>query len=97
LSNSSGCLERILRDLIEASEYAELRLGSEGESIEEVGEKVQVKYRSRDGSRKQVSGSFLIGADGKRGFVRKGYLEAKGIRQEVGMCVYHRVLGLCHC
>jgi 2-polyprenyl-6-methoxyphenol hydroxylase-like FAD-dependent oxidoreductase len=71
--------------MVDESEYAELRLGCEGLSIEEVGETVQMDYRSCDGSRRQVLSRFLVGADGKRGFVRKGYLEAKGIRQVVGV------------
>jgi len=59
-------------------------LGVEVTSIEELEEGVRVQFQ--DGSAEQhVSGSFLVGADGKRGYVRKGYLEPKGIRQEVGV------------
>jgi 2-polyprenyl-6-methoxyphenol hydroxylase-like FAD-dependent oxidoreductase len=54
-------------------------------SIEELDGKVKVYYKSQDGQNQHVSCTFLVGADGKRGYVRKGYLEAKGIRQEVGM------------
>jgi len=28
-----------------------------------------------------VQGKFLVGADGKMGYVRKNFLEAKGVRQ----------------
>jgi 2-polyprenyl-6-methoxyphenol hydroxylase-like FAD-dependent oxidoreductase len=54
-------------------------------SIEEGEGEVGVYYKSPDGPQHYVSGTFLVGADGKRGYVRKGYLEAKGIQQEVGV------------
>lgn len=78
-------LEKILREKIRDSKYAELRLGAEVTSIEELGREVKVYYGAKEGPRQSVICSFLVGADGKRGYVRKGYLEAKGIRQEVGV------------
>jgi 2-polyprenyl-6-methoxyphenol hydroxylase-like FAD-dependent oxidoreductase len=56
-------------------------------SIEELNGKVEVYIKSQDGQKQHVTCTFLVGADGKRGYVRKGYLEAKGIRQEVGVLV----------
>jgi 2-polyprenyl-6-methoxyphenol hydroxylase-like FAD-dependent oxidoreductase len=78
-------LEKILREKIRDSKYANLQLGAEVTSIEELEGKVRVQYKSQGGRKQQISCTFLVGADGKRGYVRKGYLEAKGIRQEVGV------------
>jgi 2-polyprenyl-6-methoxyphenol hydroxylase-like FAD-dependent oxidoreductase len=69
------------------SDYAELRLGCEVTSVEELAEGVKVQYICQNGPRAQLTGNFLVGADGKRGYVRKKHLEAKGIRQKVGMYV----------
>lgn len=54
-------------------------------SIEELAEGVEVQYVSQSESQAYISGKFLVGADGKRGYVRKKYLEAKGIKQAPGV------------
>jgi 2-polyprenyl-6-methoxyphenol hydroxylase-like FAD-dependent oxidoreductase len=44
-----------------------------------------VTYEGGEGTTKQVRGSWLVGADGKTGMVRKRFLEPiADIRQEVG-------------
>lgn len=64
-------------------------------SICEVEGGVQATYERKDGTTAQVRGKFLVGADGKRGYVRKGYLEAKGIEQRVGLCAVPPFRRLC--
>ncbi|CAG9953033.1 unnamed protein product [Clonostachys rosea f. rosea IK726] len=50
---------------------------------------VEVTYEQKDTpSTCVVRGKYAIGADGKRGFVRKQFLEGKGIKQETGRYRY---------
>jgi 2-polyprenyl-6-methoxyphenol hydroxylase-like FAD-dependent oxidoreductase len=44
-----------------------------------------VEYLDEKGAFKSVRTSWLIGADGKRGIVRKKFLEPEGIKQELGL------------
>jgi 2-polyprenyl-6-methoxyphenol hydroxylase-like FAD-dependent oxidoreductase len=53
--------------------------------IREVDGGVQAIYQREDGETMEIQGKHLVGADGKRGYVRKGYLEAKGIQQLPGL------------
>ncbi|GKT66131.1 hypothetical protein ColTof3_13470 [Colletotrichum tofieldiae] len=47
---------------------------------------VEAVYREKGaGEDSVIRGKYLIGADGKRGFVRKGYLEERGIEQKTGL------------
>ncbi|KAH7267931.1 hypothetical protein B0J15DRAFT_441099 [Fusarium solani] len=81
-------LEKIFRRSIQASEYAELRLNCTVTGIREVDGGVQAIYQREDGETMEIQGKHLVGADGKRGYVRKGYLEAKGIQQLPGLYKY---------
>ncbi|KAH7160518.1 hypothetical protein B0J13DRAFT_602999 [Dactylonectria estremocensis] len=81
-------LEKELRVLVEASEYAELRLESTVTSIREASNAVQVTYSSKQGNLIELEGKYLVGADGKRGYVRKEYLESRGIKQQPGLYKY---------
>ncbi|KAL6352167.1 hypothetical protein LRP88_14610 [Fusarium phalaenopsidis] len=81
-------LEKIFRSSIQASEYAELRLNCTVTGIREVDGGVQAIYQREDGETMEIQGKHLVGADGKRGYVRKGYLEAKGIQQLPGLYKY---------
>jgi 2-polyprenyl-6-methoxyphenol hydroxylase-like FAD-dependent oxidoreductase len=74
-----------LRELINASECAELRTECRVFSRKEFGNTVEVSYRDRDGATRTVECKFLVGADGKRGIIRKEFLEPLGIQQEVGV------------
>lgn len=53
--------------------------------IREVDGGVQATYQREDGETIDIHSKHLVGADGKRGYVRKGYLEAKGIKQLPGL------------
>ncbi|KAF5555120.1 FAD NAD(P)-binding domain-containing protein [Fusarium mexicanum] len=81
-------LEKDFRNSIQASEYAELRLGSTVVGIREVPDGIMASYRRNDGKVLEIQGKYLVGADGKRGYVRKEYLEAKGIQQLPGLYTY---------
>ncbi|KAF5589472.1 FAD NAD(P)-binding domain-containing protein [Fusarium pseudocircinatum] len=78
-------LEKDLRDSVQASKYSELRLGSKVIGIREVPDGIQASYRRNDGKVLEIQGKYLVGADGKRGYVRKECLEAKGIQQLPGL------------
>ena len=67
------------------STYAELRLQCTVTSILEIDDGVVVSYTRQDGTEGSLKSAYLVGADGKRGFVRKEYLEAKGIEQIPGL------------
>ncbi|KAF2099872.1 FAD/NAD(P)-binding domain-containing protein [Rhizodiscina lignyota] len=75
-------MERCMREFIDKSEYAELRVGCTVESINEDDEWVYVHFKDRHGKSRIVKGRFLAGADGKVGYTRKMYLEAKGVIME---------------
>ncbi|KAL2678345.1 hypothetical protein Neosp_009091 [[Neocosmospora] mangrovei] len=81
-------LEKELRRSIQTSEYAELRLNCTMTGIREVDDGVYATYQREDGETMEIQGKHLVGADGKRGYVRKGYLEAKGIQQLPGLYKY---------
>ncbi|OKP06049.1 hypothetical protein PENSUB_6535 [Penicillium subrubescens] len=56
---------------------------------DEHAEGVTVHYLNRDQKSCQIQAGWLVGADGKRGIVRKHFLEpSAGIRQEVGIFEY---------
>ncbi|KAF5648786.1 monooxygenase [Fusarium sp. NRRL 25303] len=81
-------LEKHFRGSIQTSNYAELRLGSLLTEIREVPGGILASYRRKDGKVLKLQGKYLVGADGKRGYVRKEYLEAKGIQQLPGLYTY---------
>lgn len=72
-------IEKHLRDQIVQLGIGKMQLGSEVNSIREDSESVYVGYTDSSGATHTVQGKFLVGADGKTGYTRKRYLEAKGI------------------
>lgn len=46
---------------------------------------VIIEYIDKDDKPQRIRASFLVGADGKRGVVRKKFLEPEGIVQQVGL------------
>ena len=73
-------LERAIQTTLNNS-YSKLRPECTVVGIEEDEEKVTATY-TFNGTQNSISGRFLVGADGKTGFVRKKYLEPKGILME---------------
>jgi 2-polyprenyl-6-methoxyphenol hydroxylase-like FAD-dependent oxidoreductase len=58
-----------------ASDFCDLRTGCNVQSLLESNNGVDVSYTAEDGSTKELRANWLIGADGKRGVVRKTFLE----------------------
>lgn len=74
-------VEAALRSRIQASKFCEVRVGCEVAHIEQNDAGIEVEYTGQDGSAAQICADWLIGADGKRGTVRKDFLEHEaGIR-----------------
>ncbi|SPO07711.1 related to monooxygenase [Cephalotrichum gorgonifer] len=73
--------EREIRALLKEFPTCELRTSCEVIGREEKGDHSIIEYLDRDGTRKLIRTSWLVGADGKRGVVRKKFLEPEGIRQ----------------
>ncbi|KAJ5707410.1 monooxygenase [Penicillium malachiteum] len=74
-------LEKYLRTSIEKADSSTLRSKCTLTSISEDKEWVYSKYEE-SGVEKRIRAKFLVAADGKTGFVRKMYLEPKGIHLE---------------
>lgn len=78
-------LEELLRGAIRESGIGEYRDGSEVVGMEDAdgNKSVVVRYRDvRDGKEKSIKARFVVGCDGRRGYVRKVFLEPKGIIAE---------------
>ena len=74
-------LEREIRSVINGLPCCDLRTGCEVISREEDKDTTVVEYITQDGSKRSIKTSWLVGADGKRGVVRKKFLEPEGIKQ----------------
>lgn len=77
--------ERALRSVLASLPSCDLRVGCEVLDRVEDNANIIVQYTDKKGEKKSLRTSWLVGADGKRGIVRKQFLEPHGIRQEVGL------------
>ena len=75
-------LEKAIRDVIVQTSCCDFRPCCTVIAIEEDTDRVLVRYLDASGDERRLSGSFLVGADGKTGFVRKKYLEPRGISMD---------------
>lgn len=75
-------MERAIRDAVDGFDCCDFRTEATLSSIEEDESSVTVTYQDSQGQRRKLRAPFLVGADGKTGFVRKQYLEPKGILME---------------
>lgn len=75
-------LEKAIRDAISGRRCSELRSSCLVTAVSEDDKNVRVQYTNKEGQQKTVEAKFLVGADGKTGFVRKKYLEPQGITME---------------
>ena len=82
ICHKQPALEAGLRSAMASAEHSQLRSESTLTSISEDENWVYVTYDDRDGNEQKLRGKFLVAADGKTGFTRKKYLEAKGIKME---------------
>ncbi|ETS84377.1 hypothetical protein PFICI_02402 [Pestalotiopsis fici W106-1] len=82
-------LEQLLRDRAQSSDMITLKLDCEVVGIDQNASNVEITYEEKYTHRRQtIRGKYVVGADGKRGFVRKSFLEEKGIKQETGQYRY---------
>lgn len=75
-------LEQALRDAANGWSSSQVRLGCTVRRISEDAMRVSVEYTDSQNTSRKLSARFLVGADGKTGYVRKKYLEPKGIQLE---------------
>ncbi|KAJ5467404.1 MonooxygenaseFAD-binding [Penicillium sp. IBT 31633x] len=80
--------EREIRALLKTIPACDLRVGCEVLSRTENKDHSIIEYRTTDGTLHNIRTSWLVGADGKRGIVRKRFLEPEGIRQEDAVWPY---------
>ncbi|KAJ8129761.1 hypothetical protein O1611_g3869 [Lasiodiplodia mahajangana] len=75
-------LELAMREKLKNSQYCELRCGCTVTGRKQDGSSIIAEYTNAQGQPRTIRGSWLIGSDGKRGVVRKHFLEpTAGIRQ----------------
>ncbi|PKX91170.1 putative monooxygenase [Aspergillus novofumigatus IBT 16806] len=77
------------RHLVSSSKYCTLQSSCEVVSRDEHADGVTVHYLDSKKAPHQIHAAWLVGADGKRGIVRKHFLEpSAGVRQEPGIFEY---------
>ncbi|KAH8589013.1 hypothetical protein B0O99DRAFT_459116, partial [Bisporella sp. PMI_857] len=82
-------LEKALRNAIDMSPFCEFRRGCLVVSLKELVDGVLVEYVDQQEAMGRIKASWLVGADGKTGIVRKKFLEPiANIRQAVGIAAY---------
>ncbi|KAJ0132617.1 Uncharacterized protein HZ326_24306 [Fusarium oxysporum f. sp. albedinis] len=81
-------LEEELRSLLQSSEYAQLRTERAGTSCRKGVDSIGVSFTTGDGTLTDFEGEYFVGADGKRGIVRKEFLEPRGVEQAEGKIHY---------
>ncbi|KAK0646764.1 hypothetical protein B0T16DRAFT_327700 [Cercophora newfieldiana] len=74
--------EREIRALLKEFPTCQLRTGCEVLTRQLEGDSTVVEYVEQGGAKRTIRTRWLVGADGKRGVVRKKFLEPEGIRQE---------------
>lgn len=75
-------LEKHIRRVVNELPQSQLREECTLIDVSEDTDWVYAKYRDRDQVVHTIRGRFLVGCDGKTGYVRKKYLEPKGIVME---------------
>ncbi|KAF7125583.1 hypothetical protein CNMCM5793_001800 [Aspergillus hiratsukae] len=82
-------LEYFLRQLVASSKYCTLQSGCEVVGRDEHADGVTIHYLDSNKTSRHIRAAWLVGADGKRGIVRKHFLEpSAGVRQEPGIFEY---------
>lgn len=82
LCHKQPALEKAIRDVVASNPHSQLRSKCLVTGINEDEDGVNVRYTDADGQSATLRGKFLVGADGKTGYVRKKYLEPKGITMD---------------
>lgn len=96
ICHKQPAMEKAIRDKLAQIPLAQLRSESTVMAISETQDSVCVEYQTADGSTRKLRAPFLVGADGRTGYVRKMYLEDKGIILErcEGSVPHHRISGM---
>ncbi|KAK9448270.1 FAD/NAD(P)-binding domain-containing protein [Limtongia smithiae] len=81
-------LERSIRDIIQSLPTIDLRIKSEVVRVYEDSDFAYVEYRDETDRMHTVRAKFLVGADGRTGFIRKNYLEPRGVLLEKSTAKY---------
>jgi 2-polyprenyl-6-methoxyphenol hydroxylase-like FAD-dependent oxidoreductase len=81
MSHKQPVLEEHLRAATNKS-LGEMKTSSTLSAIREDDKHVMVDYHDEEGNLHTIRAQFLVGADGKTGFVRKKYLEPMGVVME---------------
>lgn len=79
ICHKQPAMEKAIRDRIQQLSHSDFRTEATVTGITEDADKVYVEYTDAKGQTRQIAGRFLVGADGKTGYVRKRYLEPKGV------------------
>ncbi|KEF60384.1 uncharacterized protein A1O9_01944 [Exophiala aquamarina CBS 119918] len=79
ICHKQPAMEKAIRDKLDRTPLSQLRPESTLVSINETEASVVAEYQGADGHIRKLKAPFLVGADGKTGFVRKRYLEDRGI------------------
>ncbi|KAF9884946.1 hypothetical protein FE257_000855 [Aspergillus nanangensis] len=82
IAHKQPVLEKHLRSVLDVSKFSDLRSGCTLTAIREDDDWVYATYTNAADEEHQIRCQFMVAADGKTGFTRKGYLEPKGIRLE---------------
>lgn len=82
MSHKQPIIEKCLREAAALTGIAELRSQSTVTEIRENADRVFIQYADAHGKPHEIKSKFMVGADGKTGFTRKHYLEAKGVQMK---------------
>jgi 2-polyprenyl-6-methoxyphenol hydroxylase-like FAD-dependent oxidoreductase len=82
ICHKQPAMEKAIRDQIGKTPFSQIRTESTVMGVGEDGDGVHVDYADAQGGVHRLKASFLVGADGKTGYVRKKYLEPKGVVME---------------
>jgi 2-polyprenyl-6-methoxyphenol hydroxylase-like FAD-dependent oxidoreductase len=82
ICHKQPAMEKAIRDRIGRIPFSQIRTESTLNGISEDDQQVTVEYIDATGAVRKLSAPFLVGADGKTGYVRKRYLEPKGVIME---------------
>ena len=82
ISHKQPAIEKHLRNRILGLGIASIRLGARIIDIKEDSGSATATYLDTSNQERIIKCKFFVGADGKTGFTRKQYLEARGIKME---------------
>ena len=82
ICHKQPALEKVIRQAISANPHSQLKSKSTVTAISEGENRVCVQYIDANGQQRSIQAPFLVGADGKTGYVRKKYLEPKGVTMD---------------